>query len=126
VAIVTLNNPEEFNACNDAMHDGLQEIWHHLALDASVRTIVLTGEGSAFCAGGDIKNFIRLCEDQAYRRDQMRGAMRVLNAMLECPKPMIAAVNGPAVGLGCSLAVSCDIVLMSDATYMADPHAAIG
>lgn len=126
VAIVTLNNPGQMNACNDAMHDGLQEIWTYLGNERTVRTIVLTGKGQAFSAGGDIANFQRLYEDPIYRSIQMRGAMRVLNAMLECPKPMIAAVNGPAVGLGCSLAVSCDIVLIAESAYMSDPHASIG
>jgi len=126
VAIVTLNNPAAMNACNDAMHEGLQEIWNHLTLDRSVRTIVLTGQDKAFSAGGDIPNFKRLLDDPLYRKDQMRGAMRLLSAMLECPKPMIAAVNGPAVGLGCSLAASCDIVLIGETAFMADPHASIG
>jgi enoyl-CoA hydratase/carnithine racemase len=56
----------------------------------------------------------------------MRGAQRLLDAMLECPKPMIAAVNGPATGLGCSVAISCDIVFISEDTFMSDPHVDIG
>jgi enoyl-CoA hydratase/carnithine racemase len=126
VAIVTMNNPDNRNAFTDDMHVGLQEIWNHLALDRSVRSIVLTGAGKAFSAGGDIPGFIRSYEDQTYRRESMRGAQRLLSAMIECPKPMIAAVNGPAVGLGCSVAISCDIVLVAESTFMADPHVSIG
>jgi enoyl-CoA hydratase len=56
----------------------------------------------------------------------MRGAQRLQYAMLECPKPMIAAINGPAVGLGCSVAVGCDFVIMAESAFIADPHVSIG
>jgi enoyl-CoA hydratase/carnithine racemase len=126
VAVVTMNNPSMLNAFSDDMHVGMQEVWQHLALDRDVRAIVLTGQGKAFSAGGNIPSFIRSYEDPVHRRESMRGAMRLFNAMLECPKPMIAAVNGPAVGLGCSVAVSCDIVLIAEKAFMADPHVDIG
>lgn len=126
VAILTMNCPETKNAFSDELHDAMQDIWHHLAMDSTVRAIVLTGAGSAFSAGGNVPNFIRCYEDLQFRRDSMRGARRLLAAMLDCPKPIIAAVNGPAVGLGCSVAVSCDIVLMAEETFMSDPHVDIG
>lgn len=126
VALVTLNNPEGRNSFSDEMHVAMREVWEHLALDTSVRSIVLTGAGKAFSAGGNIPGFIRHYEDLQYRRDSLRGARRLLDAMVECPKPMIAAVNGPAVGLGCSVAVSCDIVLIAESTFMADTHVAVG
>lgn len=122
VAVVTMNRPEKLNAFSDEMHTGMQEIWNYLALDRSVRAIVLTGAGRAFSAGGDIPNFIRSYESPIHRRESMRGAQRLLNNMLDCPKPMISAVNGPAIGLGCSIAISCDIVFMNESTFMADPH----
>jgi enoyl-CoA hydratase len=126
VAILKLNRPEKLNAFSDAMHEAMREVWYHLSLDRSVRSIVLTGEGRAFSAGGDIPNFIKDYESQIRRRESMRGAQRVLDAMLECPKPMIAAVNGPATGLGCSVAISCDIVFVAEETFMSDPHVDIG
>jgi len=126
VAIVTMNCPETKNAFSDAMHDALQDVWFYLARDRSVRSIVLTGAGSAFSAGGNVPNFIRCYEDFQFRRESMDGARRLMNAMLDCPKPVIAAVNGPAVGLGCSMAVTCDIVLMNEDTFMSDPHVDIG
>src|ERR1700721_948679 len=122
VAVVTMNRPEKLNAFSDEMHTAMQEVGNHLALDRSVRAIVLTGAGRAFSAGGDIPGFIRSYESPITRREQMRGAQRLLNAMLECPKPMIAAVNGPAIGLGCSIAISCDIVFVNENTFMVDPH----
>lgn len=126
VAILTMNCPQMKNAFSDELHEAMQEVWHHLAVDRSVRSIVLTGAGSSFSAGGNIPNFVRCYEDLNFRRESMRGAQRLLNAMLECPKPMIAAVNGPAVGLGCSVAVSCDIIFISEDTFMSDPHVDIG
>jgi enoyl-CoA hydratase len=126
VAVVTMNNPDQRNAFTDVMHTAMQEVWQHLALDDSVRSIVLTGAGKAFSAGGDIPGFIRSYEDMTFRRAQLRGAQRLLNAMVECPKPVIAAVNGPAVGLGCSVAISCDVVYIAQSAFMADPHVSIG
>jgi enoyl-CoA hydratase/carnithine racemase len=121
-----LNNPDKRNAFSDAMHDGMQEVWAHLGNDRSVRAVVLTGAGKAFSAGGDIPGFIRSYEDPEHRRQSLRGARRLMDAMAEFPKPVVAAVNGPAVGLGCSVAVSCDIVLIAESAYLADTHVSIG
>jgi enoyl-CoA hydratase len=122
VAVVTMNRPEKLNAFSDEMHMAMEEVWNHLALDRSVRAIVLTGAGRAFSAGGDIPGLIRFYESPIFRRERMRGAQRLLNAMLECPKPLIAAVNGPAIGLGCSIAISSDIVFINEEAFMMDPH----
>lgn len=126
VAVVTLNNPEERNAFLDDMHEALREIWWHLAFDRSVRAAVITGAGSAFSAGGNIPSFIRDYEDPEHRRMSLWGARRLMEAVIEFPKPLVAAVNGPAVGLGCSVAVSSDIVLIAESAFMADPHVNIG
>jgi len=126
VTVLTINNPDMRNAFVDDLHDALQEIWMHLSADHSVRAVVLTGEGRAFSAGGDIPGFIRSYEDPDHRRFSLRQARRLMDAMAEFPKPVVAAVNGPAVGLGCSVAVSCDIVLIAESTYMSDTHVSIG
>jgi len=126
VALVTMNNPDELNAFTDAMHVAMREVWEHLAIDPAVRSIVLTGAGRAFSAGGNVPGFIRDHEDLQRRRETIRGARRLLEAMSGCPKPIIAAVNGPAVGLGCSVAVSCDLVLIAESTFMADNHVSVG
>ncbi len=126
VAIVTMNNPDIRNAFVDAMHVGMREVWDHLAHDRSVRTAVLTGAGQAFSAGGHIPNFILDYDDPERRRESLRGARRLLDAMTEFPKPLIAAVNGAAVGLGCSVAVSCDVVFIAESAFMSDPHVSIG
>jgi enoyl-CoA hydratase/carnithine racemase len=126
VAVVTLNNPEMRNAFLDEMHEAMRTIWYDLGADPSVRAAVLTGAGQSFSAGGDIPGFIRQYEDVEHRRASLRGAKRLMDAMADFHKPLIAAVNGPAVGLGCSLAVACDIVYIAESTFMADTHVNVG
>lgn len=126
LAIITLNNPEMMNAFLDDMHEAMREIWWDLAEDDSVRAVVVTGAGKAFCAGGDIPSFIKSYEDPDYRRRSLRGAKRLMEAQAEFPKPVVAAVNGAAVGLGCNVALCCDIVFMADTAFLADTHVSIG
>jgi enoyl-CoA hydratase len=126
VRIVTLNRPEALNATDEAMHDSLIAVWRHLASDPRVRAVVLTGAGKAFCAGGDFDHFVELWEDRAARRKEIDGARRLLEEMTDFPLPVVAAVNGPAVGLGCNLATSSDIVLIAESAFMADPHVGVG
>jgi enoyl-CoA hydratase len=126
VMVLTLNNPDMKNAFLDDMHQAMQEVWQHLAADTSVRSAVLTGAGTAFSAGGNIPGFIRDYEDPEHRRNSLRMAERLMYAMAEFPKPLVTAVNGPAVGLGCSVATGGDIVYIADDTFMADTHVSIG
>ncbi|MEV0766814.1 enoyl-CoA hydratase/isomerase family protein [Nocardia salmonicida] len=126
VRIVTLNRPEALNATNEALHGALVAVWRHLALDTEARAVVITGAGRAFSAGGDFKHFVELWEDREARRKEINGARRLLEEMLDFPLPVVAAVNGAAVGLGCNLAVCSDIVLIADTAYMADPHVGVG
>ena len=125
VRIITINRPEHKNALNDPTHDAFVDIWHQIALDDEARAVVLTGAGSTFSAGGDIVGFPRLAELKT-RRKILMGARRLVHEMVEFHLPVIAAVNGPAIGLGCSIAHLCDIVLMADDTYLADTHVSIG
>ena len=126
VTVLTLNNPDMLNAFLDDMHQAMREVWQMLAVDDSVLAVVLTGAGKAFSAGGNIPDFIRQYEDPSHRRDSLRGARRLMDAMAEFPKPVVAAVNGPAVGLGASVALGCDLVLIAESTFMADTHVNVG
>lgn len=126
VATVTLRRPDKLNAVDAALHHGLADVWRQLADDPDVRVVVVTGEGRAFCVGGDVEWFQSIAADEAHRYRAMEDARRLVNEMVGFARPVIAAVNGPAVGLGCSLAVLSDIVYMSDTAFLADPHAAIG
>jgi enoyl-CoA hydratase/carnithine racemase len=124
IAIVALNRPKVRNAVNDAMRVELVAILERLARDPAVRALVLTGNGEAFCAGGDIKAMAeRLQADPGQiafngwqRQQRTHHAVTALHAF---NKPTIAAVNGAATGLGCDLALCCDFVLASESASFA-------
>jgi enoyl-CoA hydratase/carnithine racemase len=126
VRIVTLNNPEQRNALPDVVHTAFVDLWRQLAADRDCRAVVLTGAGSAFCAGGDIPGFIRNYDDPEFRRASLRTARQLVEAMLGYHVPVVAAVNGPAVGLGASIVSLSDIVLIAEYAYLADTHVNVG
>ena len=126
IRVVTMNNPDGRNAFIDPLHEAMRNVWYRIAQDHDARVVVLTGAGSAFCAGGNVPGFIRDYEDVAHRRQSIRDARRLVDEMLSFHLPIVAAVNGPAVGLGASVAVLCDIVLISETAYIADTHVNIG
>jgi len=126
VRVVTLNRPGALNAANEALHGEIARIWHELDADPDVRAIVLTGAGKAFCAGGDLDLLDRMVRDATLRDAIMTEAAEIVRAMTSVRVPIIAAVNGPAVGLGCSLAAMSDLVIVEEQAYFADPHVALG
>jgi len=126
VRLVELNRPEQLNAMSEELHSGLASVWDDLAADPEARVIVLTGRGRAFSAGGNLDTMTRVQRDTAFREQQVDEARRIITGMVRCPLPVIAAVNGPAVGLGCSLALLSDLVLIADDAYVADPHVQVG
>lgn len=123
---VVLNRPEQLNSANGTLHAALARVWGQLAEDKEIRTVILTGAGRAFSAGGDFDLLERTARDPDFRYELLTDARQIVREMLKFPVPIIAAVNGPAVGLGCSLAVLCDIILISDRAYFADPHVSLG
>lgn len=126
VSIVTLNRPHAFNAADETLHGALAAVWPELAADDSIGAIVLTGAGAAFSGGGDLHLLDRMVHDHDLRVRIMTEAADIVRAMTAVPAPIVAAVNGPAVGLGCSLAAMADLVLIEESAYFADPHAALG
>jgi enoyl-CoA hydratase len=126
IRIVTLNRPSELNGANRVLHQSLARVWDLLATDPHARTVVMTGRGSAFSAGGDFDYMQENLDDAAMRTRTIEEGRAIVNGMIGCPLPIIAAVNGPAVGLGCSLALLSDIVIMADTSFLADPHLRMG
>jgi enoyl-CoA hydratase len=124
--IITLNRPEELNAVNDPLHCGLARVWEALNEDADARVAVITGAGRAFSAGGDFNYLNELRNDEALRQKTIKHGRDLVIGMVRCRIPVIAAVNGPAVGLGCSLAALSDIVYLAENAFFADPHVQIG
>jgi len=126
VRVITINRPEYLNAVNRELHHELALVWAELAEDRTARAVILTGAGRAFCSGGDFGWLAQVAVDPHERRRCMREARRIALEMAHFPLPVVAAVNGPAVGLGCSIAVLCDHVLMSEDAFLSDPHVAVG
>ncbi|MFG2784344.1 enoyl-CoA hydratase/isomerase family protein [Streptomyces prunicolor] len=116
VAYVTLNRPEALNAITPPQRDRLISLLTEASADPSVRAVVLTGTGRGFCAGADLRgggeSEDRVAGDVA--RVIRQGAQRLIAAVLDCEKPVIAAVNGTAAGLGAHLALACDLVLAAE------------
>ncbi|NKY24861.1 enoyl-CoA hydratase/isomerase family protein [Nocardia gamkensis] len=126
VRIVVIDRPDELNAVNAEMHRALAGVWRQLAADQEAAVVILTGSGRAFSAGGDLDWISSFSDDPVARDESIREGAQIIEEMLRFPLPVIAAVNGAAMGLGASLAVLCDVVLMSDRAYLADPHVAVG
>ncbi|MGW3095565.1 enoyl-CoA hydratase/isomerase family protein [Streptomyces sp. NPDC001102] len=116
VAHLTLNRPEALNALTPGQRDLLVELLAGASADPDVRAVVLTGTGRGFCAGADLRGGAaggeRVAGDVA--RMIRMGAQRLIAAVLDCEKPVIAAVNGTAAGLGAHLALACDLVLAAE------------
>lgn len=111
-AIITMNTPENMNALTPRMTDELTCALQSAGADANVKAIVLTGVGKVFCAGGDVSAFQDLGLEDSLNMMGTSGAM--VRVFQDCPKPIIAAVNGYAIGAGLSLALLCDFVIASD------------
>ncbi|MGB5796680.1 MAG: enoyl-CoA hydratase/isomerase family protein [Mycolicibacter algericus] len=124
--IITLNRPDALNAVNDALHCGLAKLWTQLDEDHDARAAVLTGSGRAFSAGGDFSYLDEIRRDDKLRAKTIAHGREIVLGMARCRTPVIAAVNGPAVGLGCSLVALSDIVYMAEGAYLADPHVQVG
>lgn len=113
VMTITLNRPDRLNAFNPPMRDALISAFKQAGEDDEVRVVILTGAGRAFCAGADLEaggdTFNR--SDRATAETHRDGGGRVTLAMFDCPKPIIAAINGPAVGVGLTMTLPADIRL---------------
>ena len=123
VAIVTLDRPEVHNAVNQALHVGLETIFRELARDPEIGAIVLTGNGKSFCAGGDVKGY---GNENDRPVDQLRGTRNLVQEMIACEAPIIAAVNGTAAGLGATIALLSDVIYMADTARIGDTHVKMG
>ncbi len=126
VRIVRLFRPDQLNAVNDDLHLGLTRVFPQLTADAEARVAVITGEGRAFSAGGDFDLLDRMVKDRTLRHDVIAEGRELVINMLRCRVPVVAAVNGPAVGLGCSVVALSDVVYMAESAYLSDPHVTVG
>ena len=126
VLTLTMNRPADMNAVNKDMHDELGTIFYDAQLDDDADVIVLTGAGRVFSAGGDLAMMKRIADgsDEPFLR--LVDAKRIVFSLLDLEKPIIAAVNGHAMGLGATIALLCDTIFMSSVAKIGDPHVKVG
>jgi enoyl-CoA hydratase len=126
VLTVTIDSGAPMNAVNHDLHAELARIFNDLQRDPDSDVVILTGEGRGFCAGGDMDWFREMIDDPRKFRDIGPDAKRIVFSMLELEKPLICRLNGPAAGLGASIALLCDVIIASDKAIIGDPHVKIG
>jgi enoyl-CoA hydratase len=127
ILTVTLNRPEKRNGFIQAWHGELIEIWEKVNIDDRVRCVIFTGAGKAFCAGGDVGAFPAVKLDPMQKTlNWLRDVKTTVTRIMECDKPIIAKVNGAAVGLGSSLVAACDVSFISDQAVIGDTHVKFG
>jgi 2-(1,2-epoxy-1,2-dihydrophenyl)acetyl-CoA isomerase len=132
IATLTLNRPAARNALTPRMMIGLREALPRLAADTTVRVVVLTGAGNAFCAGGDVKRFAEVSDSDPSKKTfdekvhDLRSRMEVSRVLHEMPKPTLAVIPGAAAGAGLSLALACDLRIAVDNAKLTTAFSRIG
>ncbi len=124
VAIMTFNNPQRLNAMTPAMRQQMEHRVIEVRDDPAIRALLITGAGTAFCAGGDISTFASATP--VAMRDRLKQQHRVTLSMYHLEKPVIAAVNGAAFGVGFSIAMLADIILAADTARFCQSYSNVG
>jgi enoyl-CoA hydratase len=124
LTIALANGP--VNAVDQAMHDELARVFLEAQDDPDSDVIILTGEGRAFCAGGDTDWFKQQIAEPARFRAIAPHAKRIVTSLLELEKPIVCRLNGAAAGLGATLALLCDVIVAADTAVIGDPHVKVG
>ncbi len=116
IATVLLDRADKLNALSGEMYHELADTFRRLNEDDAVRVVLLTGAGRAFCAGGDVGSMGGY--DVVSGRKRSKGHQQMILALHHLEKPVIAAVRGPAAGIGASMALACDLIIASDTAYL--------
>jgi enoyl-CoA hydratase len=127
VATVTINRPEARNSFNHELLTEIEKIWLDLADDIDVRAVLLTGAGTTFSVGGDVKGMRERPGGDVLGKDETLGLKRhshLLDNILRCEQPIICAINGDCIGLAATIALMCDITVASETARIADTHVA--
>ena len=127
---LTLDNPKARNPLSEAMLAGLQSAIDRATADATIRAVVISAHGPAFCAGHDLKQLSARRGDPdkgaAYFTTIMTECAHLMQSIVACPKPVIAAIEGPASAAGCQLVATCDLAVASDTASFSTPGVNIG
>jgi enoyl-CoA hydratase len=123
---VILDRSDRRNAVDEAMQAAILSAVRAATIDPNVRSILLTGAGSSFSAGGDFGLIRRMQDDGEVRRRVLDQSRSLFGSLRDLHVPIVAAINGPAIGAGCTLALLCDIVIMAEEASLGDPRVAFG
>lgn len=123
---IALIRPALFNRVDAALHRDLTSALHEIARDPEARAVVLSSEGKAFSAGGDFDLMEAAHTNASVRSEIVEDGRRLMSAFFDLPQPIIAAVQGPAIGLGATIALACDAVVAAESAYLADTHVQLG
>jgi enoyl-CoA hydratase/carnithine racemase len=126
VAVLTLNRPAAMNALDDELVRALASALERAAEDGAIRAVVLQGAGGSFCSGADLKEALSQLDGGVSLGARLAPFQASIRAIATAPKPVIAAVDGAAVGFGADLALSCDLRLLSDHAYLQEKFVGIG
>ena len=123
---VSLNAPDKLNAIDFAMESELLRLFQDLRRDRDTAVVVLTGAGRTFSAGGDLNRSLEIRGDTALLKEEFDLARRFVNTLLDVEQPIVARINGDAIGLGATLALLCDITIAANDARIGDPHVRVG
>ncbi|MCA8964253.1 MAG: enoyl-CoA hydratase/isomerase family protein [Planctomycetes bacterium] len=126
IAVLTMNRPDRLNAVNEALYTQLIDRLQQLPSDRSVRAVVLTGAGRAFCVGADLVGHKQQQREHDARRHYIDLGQRAAKALLTCPLPVAAAIHGHAIGAGLELALACDLSVVADDAKLRFPEFGLG
>lgn len=122
IVVITICRPEQMNALTEAEHNQLATIWSTFNHRRDVRCVIITGEGRAFSAGGDMEFMSRVAVDDATRADAWWAARNMVKGILDCRKPIIAAVEGVSIGAGNAIAMTADVCVVAETAKIIEGH----
>ncbi len=126
IGTISLNRPERLNAVTEQLYQELQGTLLQFASDPEIKVVVLTGEGRAFCVGADMKAHAGKSRTAFQRRQYLKGEQDICRLINQLTKPVVAAVNGYALGAGAEMAIAADFILMSEQAQIGLPEVSIG
>ena len=126
VVRVTMDRPERLNAADEVMHRELAEVWRDIDADPQASAAILCGAGRAYSAGGDFEMVERIASDYAYRIRAWKEARDIVYNIINCSKPVVSAIHGPAIGAGLAAALVADVSIAARHARIIDGHTRLG